>query len=230
MTRVLVVEDEESYSDALSYMLRKEGFEVNVAETGTVALEQFDRSGADLVLLDLMLPGLSGTEVCRTLRQKSNVPVIMLTAKDSEIDKVVGLELGADDYVTKPFSSRELVARIRAVLRRQGEEGEASVPSALEAGPVRMDVERHVVTVRGEPVQLPLKEFELLEVLLRNAGRVLTRMQLIDRVWGADYVGDTKTLDVHVKRLRAKIESDPGAPRFIVTVRGLGYKFEPGEE
>jgi len=230
VTRVLVVEDEESYSDALSYMLRKEGFEVNVAETGTVALEQFDRSGADLVLLDLMLPGLSGTEVCRTLRQKSNVPVIMLTAKDSEIDKVVGLELGADDYVTKPFSSRELVARIRAVLRRQGEEGEASVPSALEAGPVRMDVERHVVTVRGEPVQLPLKEFELLEVLLRNAGRVLTRMQLIDRVWGADYVGDTKTLDVHVKRLRAKIESDPGAPRFIVTVRGLGYKFEPGEE
>src|SRR5690606_5229651 len=185
VTRVLVVEDEESYSDALSYMLRKEGFEVNVAETGTVALEQFDRSGADLVLLDLMLPGLSGTEVCRTLRQKSNVPVIMLTAKDSEIDKVVGLELGADDYVTKPFSSRELVARIRAVLRRQGEEGEASVPSALEAGPVRMDVERHVVTVRGEPVQLPLKEFELLEVLLRNAGRVLTRMQLIDRVWGA---------------------------------------------
>ncbi|WP_017596131.1 response regulator transcription factor [Nocardiopsis potens] len=230
MTRVLVVEDEESYSDALSYMLRKEGFEVNVAETGTVALEQFDRSGADLVLLDLMLPGLSGTEVCRTLRQKSNVPVIMLTAKDSEIDKVVGLELGADDYVTKPFSSRELVARIRAVLRRQGEEGDAALPSALEAGPVRMDVERHVVTVRGEQVQLPLKEFELLEVLLRNAGRVLTRMQLIDRVWGADYVGDTKTLDVHVKRLRAKIESDPGAPRFIVTVRGLGYKFEPTEE
>ncbi|GAB3479849.1 response regulator [Nocardiopsis coralliicola] len=229
MTRVLVVEDEESYSDALSYMLRKEGFEVSVAPTGTVALEQFDQSGADLVLLDLMLPGLSGTEVCRTLRQRSNVPVIMLTAKDSEIDKVVGLELGADDYVTKPFSSRELVARIRAVLRRQGEE-EAVAPAALEAGPVRMDVERHVVTVRGEQVQLPLKEFELLEVLLRNAGRVLTRMQLIDRVWGADYVGDTKTLDVHVKRLRAKIESDPAVPRFIVTVRGLGYKFEPGAE
>ncbi|MDA2807034.1 response regulator transcription factor [Nocardiopsis suaedae] len=226
MTRVLVVEDEESYSDALSYMLRKEGFEVAVAETGTVALEQFDRSGADLVLLDLMLPGLPGTEVCRTLRQKSNVPVIMLTAKDSEIDKVVGLELGADDYVTKPFSSRELVARIRAVLRRQGEEEPVEL-AALEAGPVRMDVERHVVTVRGENVQLPLKEFELLEVLLRNAGRVLTRMQLIDRVWGADYVGDTKTLDVHVKRLRAKIETDPGAPGHIVTVRGLGYKFEP---
>lgn len=226
MTRVLVVEDEESYSDALSYMLRKEGFEVAVAPTGTVALETFDRTGADLVLLDLMLPGLSGTEVCRTLRQKSNVPVIMLTAKDSEIDKVVGLELGADDYVTKPFSSRELVARIRAVLRRRGED-EVVLPAALEAGPVRMDVERHVVTVRGDHVQLPLKEFELLEVLLRNAGRVLTRMQLIDRVWGADYVGDTKTLDVHVKRLRAKIEEDPGSPRYIVTVRGLGYKFEP---
>jgi len=226
VTRVLVVEDEESYSDALSYMLRKEGFEVAVAPTGTVALETFDRTGADLVLLDLMLPGLSGTEVCRTLRQKSNVPVIMLTAKDSEIDKVVGLELGADDYVTKPFSSRELVARIRAVLRRRGED-EIVLPAALEAGPVRMDVERHVVTVRGDSVQLPLKEFELLEVLLRNAGRVLTRMQLIDRVWGADYVGDTKTLDVHVKRLRAKIEEDPGSPRYIVTVRGLGYKFEP---
>jgi len=226
VTRVLVVEDEESYSDALSYMLRKEGFEVAVAPTGTVALETFDRNGADLVLLDLMLPGLPGTEVCRTLRQKSNVPVIMLTAKDSEIDKVVGLELGADDYVTKPFSSRELVARIRAVLRRRGED-EALLPAALEAGPVRMDVERHVVTVRGESIQLPLKEFELLEVLLRNAGRVLTRMQLIDRVWGADYVGDTKTLDVHVKRLRAKIEADPTNPEFIVTVRGLGYKFEP---
>lgn len=226
MTRVLVVEDEESYSDALSYMLRKEGFEVAVAPTGTVALETFDRTGADLVLLDLMLPGLSGTEVCRALRQKSNVPVIMLTAKDSEIDKVVGLELGADDYVTKPFSSRELVARIRAVLRRRGEV-KAPTSVILEAGPVRMDVERHVVTVLGDNVQLPLKEFELLEVLLLNAGRVLTRMQLIDRVWGADYVGDTKTLDVHVKRLRAKIEEDPSSPRYIVTVRGLGYKFEP---
>ena len=173
-----------------------------------------------------MLPGLSGTEVCRSLRQKSNVPVIMLTAKDSEVDKVVGLELGADDYVTKPFSSRELMARIRAVLRRNTEE-EVALPAALEAGPVRMDVERHVVTVRGENVRLPLKEFELLEVLLRNAGRVLTRMQLIDRVWGADYVGDTKTLDVHIKRLRAKIEEDSSSPKYIVTVRGLGYKFEP---
>lgn len=225
MTRVLVVEDEESFSDALSYMLRKEGFEVAVCPTGPDALDAFARSGADLVLLDLMLPGLPGTEVCRTLRQRSNVPVIMLTAKDTEVDKVVGLELGADDYVTKPFSSRELVARIRAVLRRRGD-GEEVPPATLEAGPVRMDVDRHVVTVHGLQIQLPLKEFELLEVLLRNAGRVLTRMQLIDRVWGADYVGDTKTLDVHVKRLRAKIELDPAHPQHIVTVRGLGYKFE----
>jgi two-component system response regulator RegX3 len=222
---VLVVEDEESFSEALSYMLRREGFEVAVATTGPAALSEFDRSGADLVLLDLMLPGLSGTEVCRTLRQRSNVPVIMLTARDSEIDKVVGLELGADDYVTKPFSSRELVARIRAVLRRRAEPEEL-VPAALEAGPVRMDVDRHVVTVNGGQVPLPLKEFDLLELLLRNAGRVLTRGQLIDRVWGADYVGDTKTLDVHVKRLRAKIEPDPSNPRYLVTVRGLGYKFE----
>jgi two-component system, OmpR family, response regulator RegX3 len=228
VTRVLVVEDEESFSDALSYMLRKEGFEVAVAATGPDALESFDRAGADLVLLDLMLPGLPGTEVCRELRTKSNVPVIMLTAKDSEVDKVVGLELGADDYVTKPFSSRELVARIRAVLRRRGDVEELAPPT-LEAGPVRMDVERHVVTVSSREVPLPLKEFELLEVLLRNAGRVLTRMQLIDRVWGADYVGDTKTLDVHIKRLRAKIEPAPSTPRFIITVRGLGYKFEPDE-
>jgi len=227
VTRVLVVEDEESFSDALSYMLRKEGFEVAVAATGPDALESFDRAGADLVLLDLMLPGLPGTEVCRELRSKSNVPVIMLTAKDGEVDKVVGLELGADDYVTKPFSSRELVARIRAVLRRHSDVEELT-PATLEAGPVRMDIERHVVTVSGREVPLPLKEFELLEVLLRNAGRVLTRMQLIDRVWGADYVGDTKTLDVHVKRLRAKIEPAPSTPRFIITVRGLGYKFEPG--
>ncbi|MDX6430005.1 MAG: two-component system, OmpR family, response regulator RegX3 [Streptosporangiaceae bacterium] len=226
MTRVLVVEDEESFSDALSYMLRKEGFEVAIAATGPDAIETFERNGADLVLLDLMLPGLPGTEVCRELRARSNVPVIMLTAKDSEVDKVVGLELGADDYVTKPFSSRELVARIRAVLRRQGDVEELA-PATLEAGPVRMDVERHIVSVSGQSVQLPLKEFELLEVLLRNAGRVLTRMQLIDRVWGADYVGDTKTLDVHVKRLRAKIEPSPSAPRYIDTVRGLGYTFEP---
>lgn len=225
MTRLLVVEDEESFSDALTYLLNKEGFEVTTAATGPAALESFDRDGADLVLLDLMLPGLSGTEVCRTLRQTSTVPVIMLTAKDSEIDKVVGLELGADDYVTKPFSTRELLARIRAVLRRRGETEEPA-DTTLQAGPVRMDTDRHIVTVHGEQVQLPLKEFDLLEVLLRNAGRVLTRMQLIDRVWGADYVGDTKTLDVHVKRLRAKIETDPAAPGYIITVRGLGYKFE----
>ncbi|GAA4714894.1 response regulator transcription factor [Pedococcus ginsenosidimutans] len=225
MTRILVVEDEVSFSDPLSYLLRKEGYEVAVAETGPDALEDFDRAGADLVLLDLMLPGLSGTEVCRALRQRSNVPVIMLTAKDSEIDKVVGLEIGADDYVTKPYSSRELLARIKAVLRRLSEP-EDLMPATIEAGPVRMDVERHIVTVGGSTTQLPLKEFELLEMLLRNTGRVLTRMQLIDRVWGSDYVGDTKTLDVHVKRLRAKIEPDPAEPRYIVTVRGLGYKFE----
>ena len=225
MTRILVVEDEESFSDPLSYLLRKEGYEVSVAETGPVALEDFDRSGADLVLLDLMLPGLSGVDVCRALRHRSSVPVIMLTAKDSEIDKVVGLEIGADDYVTKPYSSRELLARIKAVLRR-GQEPEELMPPTLESGPVRMDVERHVVTVDGQHVALPLKEFELLEMLLRNAGRVLTRAQLIDRVWGSDYVGDTKTLDVHVKRLRSKVEPDPANPRFIITVRGLGYKFE----
>jgi two-component system response regulator RegX3 len=225
VTRILVVEDEESFSDPLSFLLRKEGYEVAVAGDGPAALEEFDRSGADLVLLDLMLPGLPGTEVCRQLRSRSNVPVIMLTAKDSEIDKVVGLELGADDYVTKPYSSRELVARIRAVLRR-GSEPELTAHTTIESGPVRMDVERHVVTVQGQQIPLPLKEFELLEMLLRNTGRVLTRMQLIDRVWGADYVGDTKTLDVHVKRLRSKIEPDPGNPRYLVTVRGLGYKFE----
>ncbi|UJH69624.1 response regulator transcription factor [Ornithinimicrobium sp. INDO-MA30-4] len=225
MTRILVVEDEESFSDPLSYLLGKEGYDVSVAETGPAGLEDFDRNGADLVLLDLMLPGLSGVDVCRALRQKSSVPVIMLTAKDSEIDKVVGLEIGADDYVTKPYSSRELLARIKAVLRRQVEPEEL-VPATIESGPVRMDVDRHHVSVRGENVSLPLKEFELLEMLLRNTGRVLTRGQLIDRVWGSDYVGDTKTLDVHVKRLRAKIEVDPSNPELIVTVRGLGYKFE----
>jgi two-component system response regulator RegX3 len=225
MTRVLVVEDEESFSDALSYMLRREGFDAVVSATGPDALEEFDRGGADIVLLDLMLPGLSGTEVCRALRARSGVPIIMLTAKDAEIDKVVGLELGADDYVTKPYSARELVARIRAVLRRRGE-AEPQDDGVLLAGPVRMDVERHVVAVDGEEVALPLKEFDLLELLMRNAGRVLTRMQLIDRVWGSDYVGDTKTLDVHVKRLRAKIEPDPANPSYLLTVRGLGYKLE----
>jgi two-component system, OmpR family, response regulator RegX3 len=224
VTRVLVVEDEDSYSDALAYMLRKEGYEVAVAQTGPDALSDFDRNGADIVLLDLMLPGLPGTEVCRQLRQVSNVPVIMVSAKDAEVDKVVGLELGADDYVTKPYSPRELVARIRAVLRR-GQDTDAA-PTTLESGRVRMDVERHVVSVNGDEVRLPLKEFELLEMFLRNTGRVLTRGQLIDRVWGADYVGDTKTLDVHVKRLRAKVEPDPANPRYLVTVRGLGYKYE----
>ena len=226
MTKILVVEDEESFSDALGYMLRKEGFEVALAANGPDAVTEFERNGADLVLLDLMLPGLSGLEVCRQLRQRSDVPVIMLTAKDAEVDKVVGLEIGADDYVTKPFSARELLARIRAVLRRHGVEGEESAGAVLQGARVRMDVERHVVTVDGENVALPLKEFELLEFLLRNIGRVLTRTQLIDRVWGSDYVGDTKTLDVHVKRLRAKIEPDPANPRHLLTVRGLGYKFE----
>ncbi len=225
MTRVLVVEDESSYSEALSYVLRKEGFDVAVAETGPDALLEFDRTGADIVLLDLMLPGLSGTEVCRQIRQTSSVPIIMVSAKDTEVDKVVGLELGADDYVTKPYSPRELVARIRAVLRR-GSVDEIDDTASLEVGRIRMDVDRHLVSVDGTEVRLPLKEFELLEFFLRNPGRVLTRGQLIDRVWGADYVGDTKTLDVHVKRLRAKIEHDPANPATLTTVRGLGYKLD----
>lgn len=224
MTRILIVEDEESLSDPLSYLLEREGFEVRIADDGITAVTEFERHGADLVLLDLMLPGQPGTEVIRQIRSTSQVPVIMLTAKDGEIDKVVGLELGADDYVTKPYSSRELLARIRAVLRRQGE-SEELMTNVVTAGPVRMDVERHVVSVNNEEIAMPLKEFELLEMLLRNAGRVLTRGQLIDRVWGSDYVGDTKTLDVHVKRLRSKIEREPAAPVHLVTVRGLGYKF-----
>lgn len=224
MARILLVEDEESYRESVAYMLRREGYEVVEAVDGIAGLAAYDRTGADLVLLDLMMPGMSGTEVCRQLRSRGNTPIIMVTALDSEVDKVVGLELGADDYVTKPFSHRELLARIRAVLRRG--QDVALVPDAIEVGEVRLDSERHEVVVRGEPVRLALKEFELLEVLLRNAGRVLTRGQLIDRVWGADYVGDTKTLDVHVKRLRAKIEDDPGNPVLLVTVRGLGYKYE----
>lgn len=228
MSRVLIVEDEESLADPLAFLLRKEGFEVAVAADGPTALDSFESDGADIVLLDLMLPGMSGTDVCKRLRMTSSVPVIMVTARDSEIDKVVGLELGADDYVTKPYSARELIARIRAVLRRGAETETEPVDEigVLEAGPVRMDVERHTVLVRGTAVTLPLKEFDLLEYLLRNSGRVLTRGQLIDRVWGSDYVGDTKTLDVHVKRLRSKIEADPGKPVHLVTVRGLGYKFE----
>ena len=226
MSRILVVEDEPSFSDALAFMLRKEGFEVSVAADGNTAVETFEQEGADLVLLDIMLPGMPGTEVCRVIRSTSQVPIIMVTAKDSEIDKVVGLELGADDYVTKPFSSRELVARIRAVMRRRGPEERSNAEPTLVVGNIRMDVDRHVVTVDGEVVKLPLKEFELLALLMRNAGRVLTRGQLIDRVWGSDYVGDTKTLDVHVKRLRSKIEADPGNPARLLTVRGLGYKLE----
>jgi two-component system response regulator RegX3 len=227
MTSVLIVEDEESLADPLAFLLRKEGFEATVVADGPSALAEFERGGADIVLLDLMLPGMSGTDVCKQLRARSSVPVIMVTARDSEIDKVVGLELGADDYVTKPYSARELIARIRAVLRR-GADAEDSViaDGVLEAGPVRMDVERHVVSVNGSQITLPLKEFDLLEYLMRNSGRVLTRGQLIDRVWGADYVGDTKTLDVHVKRLRSKIEADPANPVHLVTVRGLGYKLE----
>jgi two-component system response regulator RegX3 len=224
MTRVLLVEDEESYREATSYMLRREGYEVVAAADGRTGLDEFARAGADIVLLDLMLPGLSGVEVCRQLRQVSSVPVIMVTARDSEIDKVVGLEIGADDYVTKPFSHRELVARIRAVLRR-GQDNEP-LSDVIEAGAVRMNVERHEVSLHGEPVRLALKEFELLEMFLRNPGRVLTRGQLIDRVWGSDYFGDTKTLDVHVKRLRAKLEADPTNPVLFVTVRGLGYKLD----
>ena len=226
MSHVLVVEDEASFSEAIAYMLRKEGFDVSVVADGLSAITEFDRHGADLVLLDLMLPGMSGTEVCAQLRQRSNVPIIMVTAKADEVDKVIGLELGADDYVTKPFSSRELLARIRAVLRRNSDVVEVTDGRTLEAGPVRIDIDRHLVTVEGEKVQLPLKEFDLLELLVRNSGRVLTRGQLIDRVWGSDYVGDTKTLDVHIKRLRSKIETDPAEPKFIQTVRGLGYKFE----
>ena len=229
MTSVLIVEDEAALAEPLAFLLKKEGFEVRTAGDGPTALAEFEANHVDIVLLDLMLPGMSGTEVCNNIRLRSNVPVIMVTARDSEIDKVVGLEIGADDYVTKPYSSRELIARIRAVLRRGGEpeyEEEELEEDVLRGGRVVMDVERHVVTVDGDPVSMPLKEFDLLEYLLRNSGRVLTRGQLIDRVWGADYVGDTKTLDVHIKRLRSKIEVNPSRPIHLVTVRGLGYKFE----
>ena len=229
MTRILLVEDEESYRAPLAYRLEKDGFEVTQAETGPQAVELFARTGADLVLLDLMLPGMDGTEVCRELRRTSDVPVIMLTAKDDEIDKVVGLEIGADDYVTKPYSYRELLARMRAVLRRRGDLSASEVEEdgdVVQVGRIVMDRQRHEVTVDGALVAVPLREFELLEMFLRNPDRVLTRGQLIDRIWGANYVGDTKTLDVHVKRLRAKIEPDPSNPRSLVTVRGLGYKFE----
>lgn len=226
MIQLLVVEDEASFSDALSFLLAKEGFEATVAETGKIALELFKKKNFDLVLLDLMIPEVSGVEVCRAIRATSTIPIIMLTAKDTEVDKVVGLEIGADDYVTKPYSSRELVARIKAVLRRGAVDEPHSDSGVHTEGPIRMDIERHIVTVNGDTVNFPLKEFELLEFLIRNEGRVLTRAQLIDRVWGGDYYGDTKTLDVHIKRLRSKIEVDPANPLLIQTIRGLGYKFE----
>ena len=227
MTKILVVEDEKSFSEPLAFLLGKEGYQVEVAETGTDAIAKFNKSGADLILLDLMLPGMSGTDVCKEIRSHSMVPIIMLTAKDDEVDTVIGLELGADDYVTKPYSARELLARIKAVLRRKGDfvldEGESSI---VQVGEIKLDSDRHIVSIKGEKVPLPLKEFELLEFLMRNAGRVLTRIQIIDRIWGNDYVGDTKTLDVHIKRLRSKLEVDPANPELIQTVRGLGYKME----
>jgi two-component system response regulator RegX3 len=227
MTRILIVEDEASFSEALAFLLTKEGFETAIAKDGRQAINMFNADGADLILLDLMIPEVSGVEVCRTIRTQSQVPIIMLTAKDAEIDKVVGLELGADDYVTKPYSSRELIARIKAVLRRgQSEDGSNQDQDLLEVGPIRLNIGKHQVFVSGNPVALPLKEFELLEFLMRNSGRVLTRSQLIDRVWGGDYYGDTKTLDVHIKRLRAKVEADPANPVLIQTIRGLGYKLE----
>ncbi len=226
MTRVLIVEDEPDLADPLAYLLRREGFEVEIAEDGGLALDAFTARGADIVLLDLMLPGMPGTEVCRVIRSTSKVPIIMLTAKDSEVDIVVGLELGADDYITKPYSSRELLARMRAVLRRS-ETDELEVDErVIQGGRVTLDIDRHTIAVDGSEIAMPLKEFELLELLMRNAGRVLTRGQLIDRVWGSDYFGDTKTLDVHIKRIRSRIERNPSQPTMLLTVRGLGYRFE----
>jgi two-component system response regulator RegX3 len=227
MTKILLVEDEASFSEALEFLLKKEGFEVEVAVDGRQALNKFESSGADLILLDLMIPEVSGTEVCRIIRTTSQVPIIMLTAKDAEIDKVVGLELGADDYVTKPYSSRELLARIKANLRRNSSDSDSFETSgALVVGPIQMNIDKHQVSVKGAQISLPLREFELLEFFMRNPARVLTRNQIIDRVWGGDYFGDTKTLDVHVKRLRSKIEEDPANPLLLQTIRGLGYKLE----
>jgi two-component system response regulator RegX3 len=227
-TTIFVVEDEEAFVDALTVGLQREGFRVQVARDGAQALDMFDAVDPDLVLLDVMLPKVSGVDVCREIRRRSTVPIIMVTAKGSEIDTVVGLEVGADDYVTKPYRLRELVARMRAVLRRFPPEvaGAGTTGEALRVGDVALDPERHEVVIRNLPVTLPLKEFELLTLLLENAGRVLSRDVLIDRIWGLDYVGDTKTLDVHVKRLRAKVEDDPSNPTRIVTIRGLGYKYE----
>jgi two-component system response regulator RegX3 len=225
MPKVLVVEDEQSLREPLVFMLEKEGYEVIEAENGQVAIEKFESLGADIILLDLMMPKLDGNQVCKQIRLSSNVPIIMLTAKDAEVDKVVGLEIGADDYVTKPYSTRELLARMKAVLRRKIEPS-VEADSVLVAGELRLDSDRHQVTLSGKPIAFPLKEFELLELLMENVNRVLTRGQIIDRVWGANYFGDTKTLDVHIKRLRSKIEEDPARPKYIQTVRGLGYKFE----
>jgi two-component system response regulator RegX3 len=226
MPRLLLIEDEESFGEALQYQLQREGYEVERETDGVAGLDRFKRQGADLVLLDLMLPGMAGEDICKEIRRDSNTPIIMLTAKDQELDKVLGLELGADDYVTKPFSTREVVARIKAVLRRTSADG-ATSDGVLEGGGVRLDPDRFEVTVKGEPVHLPRKEFELLELLMENAGRVLSRETLIDRVWGSDYFGDSRTLDVHIKRLRAKCEPDPHSPKHLLTVRGLGYKFVP---
>ena len=227
MTKILIVEDESSFSEALAFLLGKEGFEVSVAEDGRSALNKFAKEGADLILLDLMIPEVSGVDVCRTIRTTSQVPIIMLTAKDAEIDKVVGLELGADDYVTKPYSSRELIARIKAVLRRGISDADLNGDlEVITVGEIKLDTARHQAFNNGVPIALPLKEFELLEFLMRNSGRVLTRSQLIDRVWGGDYFGDTKTLDVHIKRLRSKFEDNPANPILIQTIRGLGYKLE----
>ena len=226
MTKVLVVEDEASFRDALEFMLTKEGFQVALAATGKEGLIQFEKVVPDIVLLDVMLPEMSGTDVCKAIRTKSNVPIIMLTAKDAEIDKVVGLEIGADDYVTKPFSTPELIARIRAVLRRGTSSLSQNDEDIISIGPIKLDIARHSVQLNGTEVVMPLKEFELLEYLMENSGRVLTRGQLMDRIWGSNYVGDGKTLDVHVKRLRAKLEEDPANPKLLHTVRGLGYKFE----
>ncbi len=226
MTKVLVIEDEESFREALEFILTKEGFQIESAATGSDGLTAFDKYNPDIILLDLMLPGMSGTDVCKSIRAKSNVPIIMLTAKDAEVDKVVGLEVGADDYVTKPFSSPELIARIRAVLRRGSSEPRVVDDDVIELGPIKLDIARHSVQVNNQEVTMPLKEFEVLEYLMENSGRVLTRGQLMDRIWGSNYVGDGKTLDVHIKRIRSKIEQDPANPKLLHTVRGLGYKFE----
>lgn len=226
MTKVLVIEDEESFREALEFILTKEGFQIQCAASGTEGISAFEKYQPDIILLDLMLPGMSGTDVCKAIRTKSNVPIIMLTAKDAEVDKVVGLEVGADDYVTKPFSSPELIARIRAVLRRGSGEVQGVDEDVIELGPIKLDIARHSVQVSGQEVTMPLKEFEVLEYLMENAGRVLTRGQLMDRIWGSNYVGDGKTLDVHIKRIRSKVEIDPANPKLLHTVRGLGYKFE----